>query len=477
MKDPSLSKDEIAQVSNTIDEAKLYLDSMKIEEAIVRGSKKQQVAFHLAEKLFEGMSEQEAVEFDTLYLAGGNQSGKSYAAACIWCKMIRDYARPGSIFWCVAPNEEKSIGTQQKYMSELLPKSKQATLWTQKNGFGSKNSMLIYDPNGRNITIKFKSQKQYDNDPDSFESETIDGLWIDESVSLNCYSAAVLRIAVRGGFCLYSSIPSADWMYDNLENAEEGAGVKMIHMLPKDNPAMTRAAYNRLKAKIKDPLEYAMRIEGKHMLLDKLIFPEFSRSKHIIPREDAPKKYDAILAGLDVGSDHPTVWIQAGLSEGKMYIIHEYCARHKTIEQDCESIMPLVQRNPLSMPTWVDPSAFKVVKGMGTPVGIQYIQAGLPVSPSLRTQAGVNGEYGIISRMKDAFRHNEIFILEDTAPKLVRELSIWSYKRDQQGRPLGAGNPFQDRNNDAIDALKYIFMNLGLYYNRYTNEQLEAFGI
>lgn len=459
---------ERKQVSKQLDDAAIIMQTLAADVAIVnafenpRCNKLREIwkdAYDMAFKK-SGIS--------VLSIMGSNQSGKSYTGSKVFTRLVQT-AEENSVIWCISPNKEKSVGTQQRYMWKDLPRGMIGdAIWTEKNGFGSVNPMLILDPSGKRIVIKFKSVSQYFDDPDSFESETLSGMWIDEAVPHEVWQSLQMRVAVKNGWILMSTIPSADWMWEEIENAKGGTGVKLHKLLPKDNPAMTDEALARMYASITDPMERAMRLEGKFTMLDGIVFPEFKADRHVLTAW--PNEPMSFYAGMDVGLDHPTTWILIGVTKsGKYHVLHEFSSRRQTPQEDSLQLKPLLDKHKLATSTYIDPSAFHLSKGQPNCVGMQYIQAGVPVQPAAKYS-----EWNRIVMIKEMFRNDEIFV-QSNCINLIRELRVWKFKRNQHNQPLN-GDAIEDKNNDFIDSFKYC-LSMQPRYVRDGLQQLEGIQI
>lgn len=424
----------------------------------------------------EAMGAWESGRYKTFFYSGGNQSGKTAVSARLFARHLRDKAKPGEVYWCIAPNSEKSIGTQQKLLSEIIPKWFLGdNVWTEKNGFGSKNPMLVLrrkDSKGRNqkpIVVKFKSESQYNEDPASFESETLSGVWVDEAIEQRCYSALLPRLVVKNGFMLISTIPSAGWMWETLANAPEDSGVKMVKLYAGDNPAITPQALERLKASITDPDEYEMRINGNFKMLSGIVFREFDMKRHVV-KDDAIPKDLTWWGGLDSGWDHPTAFLLVGVArDGRVFIVDEYAGRLKTVKEHALIVKALIGKRKLAGPVYIDPSCASITAANRVSVLRQYSLAGLECTKARRTQD--IGEKIIVDSIRQMFRDDSLFVHE-RCRGLIRELRIWSYKRDIHGKSTSR-ETYVDRDNDFIDAGKYV-LGSGIRYIDPTKPRLRA---
>ncbi len=368
-------------------------------------------------------------------IMGGNRSGKSFTGSKGFRRLVLDHTPAGATIWCISPNKEKSIDTIQKYIWDDMPRGAIPDAhWDEKNGFGSVNPMIIVDPDGKRIVVKFKTESQFEDDERSFEAGTVAGIWIDESIGHRLWQVIQPRVIVNNGWILMTTIPNQQWMWEDIDNSNAAAGIKVHKLFPCDNPAITDEALARMEASITDPVERAMRMRGEYTMLDALVFPEFKVDKHVVDKW--PDEKMTFYAGMDLGLDHPTVWLLVGVTKaGRYYVGVEYVSRKTTVEQDCANLAPVLKQYSLAKSTFIDPSAFRISKGMASCPGIQYCQHGVPVQP-----AAALSEWNRIKMMKEMFRNDEIF--------------VWKFKRDRNNGPI-SGDSMEDKNNDAIDALKY----------------------
>lgn len=394
---------------------------------------------------------------------GSNRSSKSFTGGSVFCKMLRDDAKPGTEYWVVSPNSELSTNSAQKLLWHFLPRSMMGRFsWNEKNGFGSKKPLVILDertdtnPTGRHITIHFKTQSQYDDDKNSFEAVTIEDAWVDESVSVQCFAAVRSRMATsENGRTLITTIPNAEWMYEAIHETEDPDNVYLQEFFLEDNPVMTPEKIARFEATIPEE-ERAMRVEGKYNFLSGVVYNNFVREPypdgHLIARSQIPTdiKY---FAGLDVGMDHPTVWVLLGIDKNEtIYVVDEYRARHSKVSDDVVAIKAILGDKELEYPTVIDPAAYAVTKASPQAVALQYVNEGLPLLRGLRTAS--KGEWFGVHKIKALLTDRRLVVCKELKG-LLREFALWRYKRDKNNLPYQSDS-FEDRNNDGLDALRYI---------------------
>ena len=448
---------EIRKLWNLLKEAEQAAKDAEIEVCIANFTDKQD---SLLKAWYSGT-------YSKIAAMGGNRSGKTYSAAALFAKHIRDDARPGE-YWCVCPKAEISVKGQQKALWELLPKSGFGKFkWNAKSGFGSTNPMFIYDectaenPDGRNIEVYFKTLAQYDDDMQSFESMSVMDCWIDEAVSEELFAAVETRIILNDGKVLISTIPSqaAEWMYEVIHHAQDDDGVFLVEMFPEDNPIMTEEKLSRFIKAIPSHLR-EMRLAGKFLMAGARVYVEFDTDRHVLKHTDVPKEV-SWYACLDEGMDHPTAWLLVAVDKsGALYVYDEYYSRNQPPTEDVKAISAIQGKKKLVWPTVADPALWQSRKtGMSA---IAYQDAGLPVIPGVSTTKF--GEDQAVYRIKDLLREERLFVCE-SCTNLIREFHLWKYKQDRQNKPLQK-DAYEDRNNDGLDALRYLLTKVPRYVER-----------
>lgn len=394
---------------------------------------------------------------------GGNRSGKTMGLSTAVALDIRDHAPPGSTFLCMAKDSAQSSANQQKHLWDLLPQHLIKPEWTgEKNGFGSEKPMFVYDPDGRAIKVIFKTQAQYEDSWQSLEGITAYRAWADESVSAGCSSAVTMRISSSPNAKFgMSTIADEPWIEDLRDRAEVEESIKLIEFAVSDNPVMDEAKINRqrLFASFGGDDMAAMRLEGHSLVSGSRVYTEFDRKRHVITyrdfldrtRGDDGEPDVSWYAGMDAGMDHPTVWLLIAVDrEGNKYAVKEYADRNRSPAEDVGSILSLLGDTHLVWPTVADPAMWQNKKlGMEA---MHYVKAGLPLMPGHRTQKF--GEHYGVDIIKDHLLGDRLFVC-DNCKTLISNFYKWRHKRDREGNPVGMDR-FQDKDNDALDALRYL---------------------
>jgi hypothetical protein len=454
--------EQIRELSRLLKEAEQRFADCKIEQNLAT----------LTAKQLEAFDAWESGDYKLIGCCGTNRSGKSFVAGTIYARYLRDFAPDNSEHLCVTTEQRLSAKNQQKMLWDNLPHRLFDIKWSgPKNGFGSRAPTTVLDEGGRNVVIHWMTQTEFEHNLHAFEGLTVETAWVDETISHELFSAIKTRLTLSDdGRMLVSSIPGQDWYWTTIYNAgpEDRVWYKLFE--PFDNPLMTEAKWAELCRSV-PPHERDMRLKGVPALAGSTVYVEFNDADHVLEPKDIPDNL-TYYAGFDIGMDHPTVFLLIGVSpEGKYYVVDEFVSRNQTPEQDVPAIKAMLGNRTLRRPAFIDPSTFQITKANQVSVAQQYRNAGLQVMPSRRTSDV--GENNQVYQIKEMLRCDELFVSKN-CPQLIREFHVWKYKRDRQNKPL-TKDAFEDKNNDALDALRYCITMSPVYVDPSKPSRVEVF--
>lgn len=454
---------QIESLSKLLSETQKAMDDAKIEQALSRPNPRQ---MEMVEAFWRGRIHGPTgrPEYDTIVMIAGNQSGKTYGAGRMcFAKWLRDFAQDGDVYWCIAPTLEKSIDKQQKELWESLPRRMFGEqMWDAKNGFGTTRPMVVLQNQHGSIHLRFKASAQYDNDPRSFESETLSGVWIDESIDERVYEAILPRLVAEGGFVLGSFIPDVSWAYDRFVEPKPGSKIACIRGCMGDNAMnLSEGAVERMRSQMSAD-EASMRIDGNFKFLSGLVYREFikeySPEGHLVKPFRVPRHWPRFRA-IDWGNAHPTVCLWGAIDQDEvLYIYREYVQSRLSVQKHTENILRLSAGERYNRNTVIDPSCFNRNQSNAASIADEFKKFGLICRPGIRVAAV--GEQATIQRVKRRLEgkapdDGPMLRVFDNCEHLIWEFRRWKHKTDREGRPLGSDS-YEDKNNDALDALKYM---------------------
>lgn len=116
----------------------------------------------------------------------------------------------------------------------------------------------------------------------------LDLVWFDEELPQNWYTEMAARLLDRHGRFLWSATPQSGthqlFLLDRKAKEQAGRenpGVEAFFMLLDNNPHITEQAKKEFKESLEDdPLEYAVRVEGKFLVNSFKMYPEFNLVTH-----------------------------------------------------------------------------------------------------------------------------------------------------------------------------------------------------
>lgn len=429
---------------------KAYRDWLKPESAISTANPKQLLA---AEAFWR--KPRPAVTT----LIGANQSGKTWCAGRMcFIRHLRDEAKPGSIYWCVAPNFEKSVAKQQDEFWNGCPQQLLGgATFDRKNGFGQQRPTLIIDPKDRKIVVRFKTAAQWDDDPRSFESETLDGVWIDESIPEELHDALMPRLVAKGGFMLYSTIPDVEWMHERFEEDQSGT-VAYIKLAIMDNAQnLDAGVIDNMMATMSED-DKKMRLFGDFRFLSGLVYKEFDKNRHVCEPFRIPAYWPKWRA-MDWGNASPTACVWVAMSpNGTMYVYREYYEKGTTAKTDAECITEASQGEKYQSKVIIDPAAFTRNQANMGSIADELQKHGLPCQPGIRTNTV--GHEATVQRVRNWLcavhpDGSPMFQVFDTCKNLISEFRKWKYKVNRLGK-VDEADKFEKKNDHALDALRYL---------------------
>jgi PBSX family phage terminase large subunit len=257
------------------------------------------------------------------------------------------------------------------------------------------------------------------------------------------------RLDKAGSACFLTTNPDNPLHYlntDYIERVQE-LSMSLWHFILDDNPGLTEQ-YKADLVRENPPgtLYYHRFILGLWVAAEGLIYRAFDRVTHVI--HDLPEKWSQMIAGVDYGSNNPTVFLLLGLASegkyrGKWIVLKEYYYAGKAkVDTDFSKDMKTFldsgkghQWHPNSIE--VDPSAATFRK--------QLQRDGFSVH--LADNTVLDG----IRNVAAAFASG-ILLIHDSCKMLIDEISAYTW--DAKAQERGLEMPLKARDH-APDALRY----------------------
>ena len=285
-------------------------------------------------------------------------------------------------------------------------------------------------------------------DPDSLESATAKGAWLDEAgqkkFKQGSYQAIRRRLAIWQGRILLTTTPyTLGWLKLELHDKAKkpNSGIEVINFKSIDNPSFPREEYEWARENL--PLwKFNMFYNGIFEKPAGLIYDCWDPILKV-PAFTIPDEWPR-FAGLDFGAvNTAAVLVARDPASGNCYVYREYHAGGRTAKEHRDHILKLEPRTP---------QAFGGAQSEGN-WRLEFRQAGLPVREPLVTSVEVG-----IQRVYGLFKTHKLYVF-DTCTDLLVEIGDYSRVLDDNDEPT---EEIEDKAHyHRLDALRYVGTHLG----------------
>lgn len=292
----------------------------------------------------------------------------------------------------------------------------------------------------------------YAADPDSLESMTAKGGWLDEAgqrtFKLGSWEAIQRRVALQQGRLLITTTPySLGWLYDLIwlpwqEAKGNHPDIDVINFDSTMNPAFSKAEYDRIQASMPE-WKFDMFYRGRFTRPAGMIYGCFDRSIHTMPRFAIPDSWPRFL-GMDFGGVN-TAGIffaeeqtEAGQKTGRYIGYREYLAGGRTAKEHVDALLKGEPRRPI---------AYGGSRSEGQWRN-EFSAGGLAISPPVivDVEVGIDRVYGGIN--------TNTFVLFDDLRGTIDQLGTYSRPVDDHGEPMEG--ILDKEQYHYLDAWRYI---------------------
>lgn len=298
----------------------------------------------------------------------------------------------------------------------------------------------------------------YAADPESLESATAKGAWLDEAgqkkFRLGSWEAIQRRLSIHQGRALITTTPyDLAWIKQQLYDRHKSGSdlIDIIRFDSTENPAFPRAEFERMRDDL--PLwKFNMFYRAMFERPAGLIYDCFDETLHKCPRFAIPDDWTRYL-GLDFGGvntagifyagerarageqDGQTIW---GDETGRYYAYREYKAGGRTAKEHAEKLLEGEPGIPICVGGSKSEGQWRR----------EFRAGGLPIrEPDVKeVEIGIDRVYG-------AHKKGEIIVFDDLVGYLDEKLS-YSRVLDDKGEPT---EEIEDKASyHRLDAERYI---------------------
>lgn len=429
--------------------------------------------------------------------SGGNRAGKTYIGsrkAALLANGILGLVYPNSGFPAEGkPTKGLVSGLDYRLVTKVLRPKMQEALGRSIHSWSEKNQMYTLK-NGS--TIWFMSEESGEQ---KYQAMDFDWAWKDEFGDAKAEGIVneILRGLVdRNGILFVTATPTlgASWAgplwYEPWRDATgdtdgqihlcqtkghcSANGVTFFFVNMEDNAYLSRGAVEDWVARQVTEEQKAVRLRGRFVTLEGLVYPMFEPSvggRHVIPATPIPATWTK-WRGMDFGLAAPSTCLWAALEPGtdktapRLHIYREtYDTRQgKTVQMTCALIKDASGEEQY-VQTLLDPSCWNrdpapdAVGGFFV-VADEYARNGVFAE---RANNEVESSVERLWRYFGAAGTNTQIVIHDCCPMLIRELRRQKWKKGLTGLTQASGWGMGDKidktdSDHAIDALRYIIM-------------------
>ena len=295
-------------------------------------------------------------------------------------------------------------------------------------------------------------------------SLNLDWWWVDEATETGKRMYNQLKGRLRGkygprrGWLTCNPDSRDSWVYKEfverfqVRHAYFHGRTKDATFLPPDYLASLYETY--------DDEWIARFLEGTWDTFQGMVFPMFNREAHVIPwtASNIPRDWPR-YRGMDHGWSDPAVCVMAAADhQGAIYVYDLYYKRNKTVQQICEGVAELSGDHDFVYSV-MDASTFRHESATGRTITDVYREHGLILTRALR-----NKVHSGIARLRNMLQPRSslkhpvlprtpgcrLYVCAHCVP-LIKEFMAYRF-------PEGGGEDPIDKDNHAIDALRYLVM-------------------
>jgi phage terminase large subunit-like protein len=335
----------------------------------------------------------------------------------------------------------------------------------------------------------------YEQDPNKFQIVALDWVHFDEEPPIPIFKESQLRVLDSGGTITISMTPvqQMEWLQDQIiEPAIEGLlpTWSVIDLDTRDNIHLNAEAVTELSETL-SAAEKKVRFEGQYTG-GSLVFPKFTRKyPHVIPDHPLeryrPELGWAIYEGMDYGYANPTAWLWIAVHrDGSVVVIHEEYEDHVIVSEWARRVHAFRNRlraafgDPEWMPegTFGDPAIGQENNGItGLTIQQAYAELGIGIATGGIVKArAANQNFGL-NRIRTYLEPRPAeagpaasngdeqmpwLQVAEGCQFLIGEVRKARKPKQtlKQAEVKNVGEEIRDKDNHAIDALKYLCMSL-----------------
>jgi hypothetical protein len=379
----------------------------------------------------------------TVIVLAGTQSGKTSLGPLWFLLEIKDRG-PGDYIVCTPSFPLLEL--------KLLPEFKRLFVKQMKLGryTGSPTRKFVFSESGSKRLFGDRHDPEvptqiffgHAQDPESLESATAKGAWLDEAgqkkFKLGSKQAIDRRLALNQGRTLITTTPyTLGWLKD-LVDLVDGVNVDVVNFRSIDNPAFPVQEYKQAK-KTLPKWKFNMFYRGLFERPAGMIYDCFDKNRHVIPAFPIPATWRSRIIGMDFGGVNTAAIKVAFEPVAREWIVYaEYHAGGRTAKEHTAQLL----KGEIGVPRAVGGAPSEDDKRL------EMRAAGLTVlQPTVSSvEVGIDRLYAMI-------KNNQIKIM-DNCTELIEEIQTYARVLDENDEPT---LEIEDKSTyHLLDAARYF---------------------
>jgi phage terminase large subunit-like protein len=350
-----------------------------------------------------------------------------------------------------------------------------------------------YKPANHKLTLVDGSTfdfMSYEQDADKFQAVSLHHIHMDEEPPKAIFDESRLRLLDTNGTWTISETPvqQLEWIQDELiEPSEAGIrpDIKVFYLNTNDNIHLSKEARDELFGTMTED-EKIIRMQGRYKG-GSLVFPEFERTwPNVIPDEAFFLKSDmAIYESMDHGYVNPTAWLWTAVSPDGSIVTFEqqYAAGiivsewarivHATRNRICQKYGISLNQYMSQLGATIGDPAIGDQGNASAQTGLTHQQTyaaggigiateGIRAARAGRQNVGLDKIHGYLRKRPATHPRGDLpwWQITSNCSALIDEIKkARKPKQSAANQQVKAGSEeIRDKDNHAIDAIKYLFM-------------------
>lgn len=302
--------------------------------------------------------------------------------------------------------------------------------------FYKEQKHIIEFPNGKKVYLRSLD------DPYSAEGLTVSWAWGDEAGKYKIAAWHSLRSRVslvKGPVFLTTTPYNLGWLYEEFyqrweKKLDDDLGVYQWDSV--DNPAFPREVWEAEKGRL-SPAEFDRRYRGRFARMQGLVYSPSA----LCFIDEAPKRADIMLGGIDWGWTHHAALIAINVYQGRVTLVDEWYQTKKTTPEIIQAAIEM--QNKWGINRWYADSANpeKIAEANNN--------TGLFVVGYEKTAGSINAG---VDYIRGLMLENRFFMLRGLT-NTKDEMDLYQYPE----KPNPKDDPIPE-NNHLMDAMRYPIM-------------------